>query len=822
MKIIELEIKNVRGIKDIILRPDERNFVVWGTNGSGKSAIVDAVDFLLTGQISRLTGPGTGNITLRRHGAHIDCDDLSESYVKAIIRIKGAKTPVNIFRCLEKPNEVILSPQVGNLFSPIEDIARRGQHVLTRREILRFITSEGGKRAEEIQAIMDLSEVEDIRKSIGRVVGSYEKDLTSAQKLFRQAQSSIAARVGHHEFNNDEVLKIVNTNRSILGGKPILVLTSTNLKSNISPPAILVSKQEVNITVFEQDIINISVITSTGFEAEILDRDTYLRSLVTSIHNDVNLLRAFSTQKLVDLGIALLDDSGACPLCDRGWKPGELRTYLEKKSASAKIVQAQIIPIEQASQFLLGKISVVLISLERVIRITSILALEKELSILNGWYTNLIYLKSLLEDPLHNYHSPKFTSKQVSQLLAPPLIQEIINNVLETAKKKFPESTPEQTAWDILTELGVELKQLEDRHKDLIRAQISNRRAALLEAEFEKARDEVLGKLYEEIKDRFVELYRELHHEDEKNFHASLRPSGAALDFEVDFYGRGTYPPQALHSEGHQDSMGVCLFLALAEKLTSNLIDLIILDDVVMSVDSNHRRDLCGLLAKNFPGKQFLITTHDRTWAMQLHYNGVVKHDGLFEFFDWSVDTGPHINDIVDIWARVDEDMEKGDIPSAAAKLRRGSEQYFAEVCHNIVANVPFQIDGHYDLGDLLFSAMGQFSQLLKDAKRVLASWKGSQQQDELQILDDERKEVYKRLGGELWAMNINVHFNDWTNFEKNDFAPVVKAYRDLFELFICNKCQSMIRVVRDGKDFQNVRCNCGYVNWNLVAKKAS
>lgn len=822
MKIIELEIKNVRGIKDIILRPDGRNFVVWGTNGSGKSAIVDAVDFLLTGQISRLTGPGTGNITLRRHGAHIDCNDLSESYVKAIIRIKGAKTPVNIFRCLEKPNEVVLSPQVGNLFSPIEDIARRGQHVLTRREILRFITSEGGKRAEEIQAIMDLSEVEDIRKSIGRVVGSYEKDLTATQKFFRQAQSSIAARVGHHEFNNDEVLKIVNTNRSILGGKPILVLTSTNLKSNISPPAILVSKQEINITVFEQDITNISVVNSTGFKAEILDRDTYLRSLVTSIHNDVNLLRAFSTQKLVDLGIALLDDSGACPLCDRGWKPGELRTYLENKSASAKIVQAQIIPIEQGSQFLLGKISVVLISLERVIRITSILALEKELNILNVWQTNLIYLKSLLEDPLHNYHSPKFTSKQVSQLLAPQSIQEIINNVLETAKKKFPESTPEQTAWDILTELGVELKQLEDRHKELIRAQISNRRASLLEAEFEKARDEVLGKLYEEIRDRFVELYRELHHEDEKNFNASLRPSGAALDFEVDFYGRGTYPPQALHSEGHQDSMGVCLFLALAEKLTSNLIDLIILDDVVMSVDSNHRRDLCGLLAKNFPGKQFLITTHDRTWAMQLNYNGVVKHDGLYEFFDWSVDTGPHINDIVDIWARVDEDMEKGDIPSAAAKLRRGSEQFFAEVCHNIVANVPFQIDGHYDLGDLLFSAMGQFSQLLKDAKKVLVSWKGSEQQDELQILDDERKEVYKRLGGELWAMNINVHFNDWTNFEKNDFAPVVKAYRDLFELFICNKCQGMIRVVRDGKDFQNVRCNCGNVNWNLVAKKAS
>jgi hypothetical protein len=59
-------------------------------------------------------------------------------------------------------------------------------------------------------------------------------------------------------------------------------------------------------------------------------------------------------------------------------------------------------------------------------------------------------------------------------------------------------------------------------------------------------------------------------------------------------------------------------------------------------------------------------------------------------------------------------------------------------------------------------------------------------------------------------------------NFGKNDFEPIVKAYKDLFELFIFNKCQGAIRVVRTGKEFQNVRCNCDHVNWNLVKKKAS
>ncbi len=232
---------------------------------------------------------------------------------------------------------------------------------------------------------------------------------------------------------------------------------------------------------------------------------------------------------------------------------------------------------------------------------------------------------------MHKYHHPKYDQTEVINYLAPSNLIQITTNVFEAAKK-YPKTTPEQSAWDTLTKLEVNLKGVENAQKDFENAKLSLAKATILEEEFEKARDVVLGELYDEIKDQFVKLYRELHHDDEGNFEASLSPSGAALNFEVDFYGRGSHPPHALHSEGHQDSMGVCLFLALSEKLTEGFIDLIVLDDVVMSVDADDRRDLCNVLAKNFPNKQFLITTHDRTWAMQLKNNGVVKQDGLHEF----------------------------------------------------------------------------------------------------------------------------------------------------------------------------------------------
>src|SRR2546429_1193686 len=84
------------------------------------------------------------------------------------------------------------------------------------------------------------------------------------------------------------------------------------------------------------------------------------------------------------------------------------------------------------------------------------------------------------------------------------------------------------------------------------------------------------------------------------------------------------FPPGAYHSEGHQDSMGVCRYLALMKRLFEGRFTLALLDDVVMSVDSGHRYQFCKLLKTHFPHTQFIITTHDRLCAEQLRSAGLV------------------------------------------------------------------------------------------------------------------------------------------------------------------------------------------------------
>ena len=51
MRILGLTVQNVRGLTDLQLNLDGKNLVIWGPNGAGKSCVVDAIDFLFTGNI---------------------------------------------------------------------------------------------------------------------------------------------------------------------------------------------------------------------------------------------------------------------------------------------------------------------------------------------------------------------------------------------------------------------------------------------------------------------------------------------------------------------------------------------------------------------------------------------------------------------------------------------------------------------------------------------------------------------------------------------------------------------------------------------------
>lgn len=60
-----------RGIRNLDIYFDQKTFSISGPNGSGKSGVIDAIEFGLTGRISRLTGTGTKSLSIAEHGPHV-------------------------------------------------------------------------------------------------------------------------------------------------------------------------------------------------------------------------------------------------------------------------------------------------------------------------------------------------------------------------------------------------------------------------------------------------------------------------------------------------------------------------------------------------------------------------------------------------------------------------------------------------------------------------------------------------------------------------------------------------------------------------------
>ncbi len=821
MKILELSIEHVRGIHSLNLSPQARNLVIWGPNGSGKSAVVDAVDFLLTGEISRLTGKGTGDISLKKHGPHIDATP-SNARVSAVVQIPGIATPIQIARCMKQPKHLECEKKYLAHLDPVLEVAHQHQHVLSRRELLQFITAEPSSRAEEIQQLLSLTEVEKIRATLVRAKNDAEKCRESEEENVKKAEAKVADTVGLDEYDESSLLDVVNQRRAVLGVSGIAKLLSTELKSKLALPKSTAGKQSINVSALEDDFRRLRQLLTEEAHRTIENEDAKLRESLDSVRSDEKKRQQAARLSLFESGLPLVPDSGECPLCEKPWPPGSLREQLEARIASAKSADAELKHIDKLSRKMCKRVETAVSTVEKIEATLLSVDLESEAELLQTWKARLTGLVECLKQPLERYSESTFPAQEVSRLLAERELDEKLADLLKTVIAKFPEATPEQSAWDTLTQVEVSLGSLEDRRTELAAAKLAEDRTAALLDGFIKARDDVLGELYSQISGRFAELYSELHASDEAGFDAALKPEGAGLTFEVDFFGRGVHPPHALHSEGHQDSMGLCLYLALAEHLVGNTIELTILDDVVMSVDAEHRRAVCGLLAKHFPDRQFLITTHDRTWANQCRTEGIVNRKNIWEFYKWDIDTGPYVNLEPDLWSRIDDHLDAGDVNGAAALLRRGSEQFFAYVCDLLEAPVRYSMDGRNDLGEFLPAAVGRLCKLLDLALKAAKSWSDTESVAALAELKSTTTQIYERTDAERWPINPSVHFTNWEDFTKPDFIPVKEAFQDLHALFVCQNenCGSIIRVDKQQLKPKAVRCKCGKINWNLEPKK--
>ena len=813
IKIESIHIEEVRGIRKLHIDFKEGPFAISGPNGSGKSGVIDAIEFGLTGQIGRLSGRGTQGLSVTEHGPHVDKTKFPDAaFVEIKVNIPKLGKSATITRKVSAPKKPKIEPADEDVIAALADIAQHPEITLSRREILRFILVEPSKRSEEIQALLKLDEIGETRRVLNTAQNKLQGNQRTTTSQEETSQSALLRHLQLTTLNPEEVLAAVNSQRKTLELPVLTEITSeTKLDAGLTASAQVSTFNKSSalrdLSVFEEAAKNFASLGNTEIAAIGAD--------IAKLEADPALLTALKLLTFTEQGLVLVENP-TCPLCDSPWDDIELlREHLRSKIAKSKDAQAIQTALLSNAMKLGAHITTKVSQLKRLHALAKAQSENEIMDRLAASYDSDEQLKIRLStiDGIIN----------VKESLTPGFlaVSEELSDAIKTLTEKTmskPDQTATVNAQTYLTTAQIRLADYREAKQKNAAALLAYNAAKATYDTYCEVMESELNTLYDAVQDDFSTFYRAINEDDESKFTAKFSPSEGKLDLVVNFYERGLFPPGAYHSEGHQDGMGVCLYLALMKRLFDDQFTFALFDDVVMSVDAGHRYQFCKLLKTYFPNTQFVITTHDRLWAAQMKAAGLVTAKTSLAFHSWTVDTGPLVESNDEIWDEIQAALSKGKVEAAAAALRHHLEYTARLSADQLGAEVPFRADSNYELGDLLPKVISRIKTLYGKAADAAQSWGHTAVSDTLAKLKSALSRSADASNVEQWAVNKAVHYNEWANFVKTDFAPVVIAFKELLACFRCASCDSGLYITHRSNP-ESLRCPCNNTNFNLRKK---
>ncbi|MGJ1234712.1 MULTISPECIES: AAA family ATPase [Sphingobacterium] len=289
-------------------------------------------------------------------------------------------------------------------------------------------------------------------------------------------------------------------------------------------------------------------------------------------------------------------------------------------------------------------------------------------------------LNQALINARHIHQSAK-TNLNEAEIMCFGLFNTFCIGQLETVKKYIPESTElfsgfipltdqmDQTAYlkehlpafqVTNTTLGIDQKEIDGQVKqhnsistqynslikarnsvEIIQTKLETTQKAL--ALIESTRKEFINEELNSISGTVEALYMKIHPAEsigrvEMSLNLNFKHS---IDIHARFQDLDKITPQSLYSESHLDTLGLCIFLALAKKYHEpNTI--LILDDVMMSVDHSHLERVIEVLHEDLGEfAHIFITTHYRPWReLYRHGRAPASRIQFVELMPWTIERG--------------------------------------------------------------------------------------------------------------------------------------------------------------------------------------
>jgi hypothetical protein len=274
-----------------------------------------------------------------------------------------------------------------------------------------------------------------------------------------------------------------------------------------------------------------------------------------------------------------------------------------------------------------------------------------------------------------------------------------------------------------------------------------------------------------------------------------------AIDIGLRFFGTDQPSPRLTLSEGHRNSLGLCIFLALV-KMDSTADRAIVLDDVVSSLDREHRGFLVDVINEDFADRQVLLFTHDREWFAELRARLPSTNWAFMSLLPWrSPDMGLQWSGTVFAFDEA-RALIASNPEAAGNRIRANMDGDLALIAEKLGLRLPYARGDRNDRR----TAAEFLVRMIAEAEDRLRKRDGTSWTRYAEPLDDWR-EAHSLLVS--WA-NRASHSGSLTSAEA---ARLLGACERALERFKCPSCNDPFWIA-DQASRQRLQCSCGDLQW--------
>jgi recombinational DNA repair ATPase RecF len=799
IKISNLKIKGIRGAKDTLELPlNGKSVLLYGDNGTGKSSISDAIEWFYTNKIKHLSTPEIDTSDAIRNAKLLDTENSEVSITYTNSTLDASKT------LSFKNNKLVQkTSNTSDDFKKYLDDSEK-ENLISRYQYIRnFVDSTKGEKLKHLSDIIGFEEVTKIKsvllKSLNNAKGNLKTQNfetlinNEKQKLIVEIGASITQEKNLFETINVKIKKL-NTGIEVKSFEDIqnlLILLGKGLDPN----------QQFELKFLEDSK---SALTLLKSETKLLE-DEYSKYFneFEIIANDVEAIKQTFFEDLLKVGTKILsnkylkDDN--CPLCLQTKNSDELLSEIKIRLAN----------IEESSQkkakFGIALNSVKDIAIERIKRLDVLLNntqadKENNQTVKEG----LTAIKTKIQN-YQNTADIKVTSGDKLPVLD---IIKLVENDFEFLKIindriiKIQESQKGETPAVLYSKINaskdafLNIKKFESQKLILENQQKSFQ---LIYDEFEKQQKEGLDNFINSFSVKINEYYQFMN-PDEPFQDIEIITKGEddeldGLTIKYKYNDKWEINPLKHFSESHLNCLGLSFFLASVDAFNTEN-DFIILDDVISSFDSTHRKRFAELLFEKFSEYQIILLTHEKEWFENIVKPLTKNKNWITNEIKWSETKGTHIEEEpLEIRAFIETSLGESKIDNLGNPIRTYLEHFLKEVCLNLNVRVSFKpnsINEKRMADELICELKSRINDKSSDLKSKIS--------------------IIEKVGNSLLLVNLLSHDNTF-NPKIGDLRAFWFDIIELEKLFICQEstCKKpKVSLSNYDTVAKKIRCGCG------------